>query len=558
MTDLSAGRKPKLSMRATLICSLVVIVAVSCAWWLKSPDNVSKIAFDPAVQVPAQANQIAWADSLHNIASGLATLANKVRGSEGLQEATRLLLAVRSLDDEGLSEIGLVADQGVAGFSWRDGNWIVLPVSSEVGASHLVELLGRRGHQVTELPARDSLRTWRIHTRAKDRVLGHLWLVDQLVIARTKSAPLPTDATPIAAAPEEVDEWLTSKRMKPGALVSKGELNVRWNFTKRDPLLSKLRRALGPAALLFGRYVASFKSAQASLSLRAPGPALNVRLYAPKEQASEVRRYHFGFIENDAALLNLADVLPDEVIAIVRSRIHPNLVSMAAGLLKMAGGVNLGIIDPSLRSLDADALLLEPFDGQLAVALLGVSDEATPDIRQWRGGGWRRQAGVAIAMAMTTDTAANLLVERVRQRLSEDGAGFKTTTLGNWTGLTRKGGQSSWSLVRHKRGVLWILGDGELQRFERVTSGRFPSLGKVVQGALERSVVDGKGQWISALLTTGRAVRSARRRGIPNSITAMVASVAALAAGIELHDDGVSVRLTLRPAKIDNTKKAEK
>ena len=151
-------------------------------------------------------------------------------------------------------------------------------------------------------------------------------------------------------------------------------------------------------------------------------------------------------------------------------------------------------------------------------------------------------------MTLRDDVAAKEVVERARKRLAENGGLQREIELGKWAGVTRKDGD--WAVLRDRRHVVWILGDGELPRFQRVQAGKFPSLGEVLKDDVERAATTGKGAWLSALLTTGRIVRSARRRGIPDAITAMIGSVEALAANVLLHKDGMTLQVQLRPQSV--------
>jgi hypothetical protein len=542
---------------ATFAIVVALVAAIGGAWYVSSTNWSSAGAFDPASHVPKDVDTVAWIGSLGALADGLTEIADRIRGSGGLAEAAKLLLDVPSLDDAGLRAAGLAPQHGAVVFGWRQAYWLVAPLSSAAGADHLLGLFQRRGHPVTELAQQESLRTWQVKDRAGERVVGHLWLKDGLVVGRLAAVSVPSEATPVALEPAEFEIWSAAKRLPSGALDSAGAVISAYSQIGRDDALRRrLRRSLGPASLLFGRYVGSFTRVSVNLRIKAGEPSLDVRLYGPKAQAAEIQRYHHAFITDDKELVDFGDVLPDEVTALARARVNPNLVAMISGVVGLAGGVDLGLVDRSLRSLDMRSLLLDPFDGQLAVAVLGISDDATPDLRRWRGDGWRKMAGVAVAVALKTDTAAAHLLDRIRQRLEDDKISVRDAKLGPWTGLHRESGKASWSLLKRGRAVLWILGDGELARFERVAAGRFPSLAKTLEGDLERAAVTGKGQWLSLLVTTGRAVRSARRRGIPDAITAMVASVTAVAAGVELHEDGATIRLSVRPAPKSRNKQA--
>lgn len=534
--------------------ALVLLLALvgGTVWVLKYREQGTSARFEATAHVPKAAVGVFWTGTLAEIATGLTEVGARIKGSAGLRDAAALLIGVKSLTAAGLTEVGLEAEAGVAGFIWDDAAWLAVPVRSRAGADHLLNLLQRRGHQVEALPAVGSRSFWQIHTRAGDAIAGHSQLEGGVLLTRMV-LPTATAATPTDARIDAFDAWraapkLAGSEAESGAKTPGGRLlHARWRLDKDDPIRSLVRRSLGPASLLFGRFVGSFTDARLDVLITNGAPTVTMKLNAPPDQAAEMRRYHRDFVQDDQALIALGGVLPDEVTAVVRARINPNLVSMVAGLLALGGGIAGDLLDPELRSLDLQPLLLAPFDGQIAVALLGVSDDATPDLQQWRGTGWRKLAGVAAAVALRTDTDATAVIDRVRSRLQENSATFANVSLGEWRGIRRTGGRTSWALLRRDRGVFVILGEGEWERFDRVARGKFPSLGSTLQGPLENAVTSGKGQWLSAVVTTGRTVRSARRRGIPNSITSMVASVSAVALGVDLLDDGVRISASIRP-----------
>ena len=532
-----------------VIAGLVLVVGGAAAWWGMRGDSHDVGDFDVAAQVPKDAVAVAWTGPLVGASDGLQQLGSAVPGLTGVADAARLGLGLRELSADGLSQVGLSAGHGAVAFHWQQAQWLVMPIVGEGGALHLLELAHRRGHASEALPQDGERRGWALRSRDGRSVIGHLWQLGPKIVVRASFVDAPDGATPTDADPSALQQWLSAERLPAKSLDDKGgQLHVRWNIGEHDPLRRRIRRVLGPASLLFGRYVGSFSEARADVRLGKDRVGIRARLQAPKDSAAEIARYHFNFIDSDDALMDLGGVLPDEVSALVRARINPKLVAMVSGLLAMGGGLDLGAVDPVLRTVDANPLFLDMFGGQVADALLGVSDEATPSPRQWLGYGWRKLAGLAIAVTLRDDTAARAAVDRIRGRLDEDKAAHETLTLGAWAGLKRKGRRGAWALLRHKRHILFVLGDGELARFERVQSGRFPSLGASLKSDLERSAVNGKTQWLSTVVTTGRTVRSARRRGIPDAITAMIDSVAAVSAGVQLLDDGAQIEVQLRPA----------
>ena len=539
-----AKARPRRTVWAVAVIAIAVAIAATLA--LRGREIGPQAEFDPAVHVPSDALAVAWTGPLGRLADGLSALAGAVRGAEGLVDAARMLLDVRSVDSDGLDAAGLSSGRGAVGFVWQGASWLVLPVGSSAGAEHVLGLLRRRGHPVVVVSTDGAGGgSWAIRDRADRHVLGHARWRDGVLLVRA-AAPLPMGATLTDADPAALSAWAAAPKLPSGGLEDPGSgVAARWNIGPDDPVRRQLRRSLGPAALLFGRYVGSFTRAEAKLRLDAAGVSLRARLYGPEQQAAEIKRYHHDFIESDAALMPLGEVLPDETTALARLRLNPKLVAMASTFLAMAGGIDLGAVDRSLRTLDAKPLLLDTFDGQLALALLGVSDEATVDPSQWRGYRWREHAGLAIGVTLRTDQDAIALLDRVRGRLDQEKARFSPLSLGKWQGIARRKGVVAWGLARQRRHVLFILGNGEIERLERVAAGKFPSLGAVAATELQRAAMDGKPHWLAVIATTGRTVRSARRRGVPDAITAMIGSVKLVAAGVQLHADGATLDVEL-------------
>ncbi|GEM_PF-3529052 len=539
------------------VAAVAVVAAIGVGVWLGRDGSRSVEAVDPATLVPEDATAVAWVDSFAEVADGLRALARKVPGTAGVVEAAELLLDVPSLDEPGFQARGLTTAAGAVLFLWRDAWWLVTSTPRSEGAEHLATLITRRGHPVKATALAGVERAWAIGKRAGAETAGHMWLNGAEVVIRlgAPAVALARGATPAELSVDDIVAWREAKRLAPGSLAgTEGVVHARWTIGEDDPVRQKLRESLGPATLLFGRYVSSFISARADLGLEDGRASLQLKMRTKPGGGADVRRYHHGYLAKERPRLGLGAVLPDETMALARVRINPNLAGMVAGLLRFAGGRGLGELHASLSGLDIGGLLLSRTDGQLAVALLGLTDEAVPDPRAWRGDRWRKQAGIAVALSMKTDTAAKDVLERIAATLHESKVTTQPLSLGAWQGYRVADKRSEWALLRRGMAVLCVIGDGELKRFERVRDGRFPGLASIARANLSSDVVVGKKQWLGGVLTTGRLVRSARRRGIPDSITAMIASIESLALGVELLDDGMVLRARLEPAPTEPSK----
>lgn len=546
-------------IRAVAAAVIATLVGVG-VWYGVQQRGAAGTRPTAASLVPADAQGVIWTDELAALGRGLLRLQQRMPDSSGLVDAAAMLLKLPGIDAESLRSVGLDPDSPVVVYRWRGGIWVALAVGEPRGAEHLWTVLRNRGHVVEAAESGDS---WRIQSRDGSEVIAAADLLggtlvvrgpDRLAVAVAANSPnghtLPTAATPTALADlADLATWQAAPRIEPDQLTATaGDLHARWQLGKDSAIRKLVRRSLGPAALLFGGYVGSFERVALDVSLDVDNPLVRLQLLTAPGRGADVRKYHQDFIADDSpALLDVGDILPDEPALLVRARVNPRLAAMASGLLRMAGAMDLGVLHPSLRALDTAALLVALLDGQLAVALLGISDEANPDPRTWPRSQVRANLGLAVALSLTNDTAAQTLLARIRALLTESQVKVAAAKLGAWQGFSVLGAGAPWSLVRRGRALLWLGGDGELARFERVDKGRFPSLGRAVSTPLEKELVAGHKRWLGALITTGRIVRSARRRGIPDSLTKMLASVSALAVGVQLHDDGLTVDVQLRP-----------
>jgi len=177
-----------------------------------------------------------------------------------------------------------------------------------------------------------------------------------------------------------------------------------------------------------------------------------------------------------------------------------------------------------------------------------VADDVPLDPRIWPSLSARRSLRAVLALSMRSDVAADALVQRVRTVLDTSTEPSKPAQFGRWTGLAAAGPEAPWWLLRDGRRLALVSGVGAGDDLGRMAAGRFPSLGAVVAGDIERDVVQGRRQWLSVLVTTPRITRSLRRRGVPDHFVQMLGSVAAVAAVVRLTPDGIEFDAALRPA----------
>jgi len=562
--DATGGRTRRVASLAVIGLALAALIAGALWWSARTPAPTPFLLHE---QVPAKATQVVWIDRLGDVVDGLDDLGRRIRGAEGLSEAAALLAGLPRLDRQTLLDAGLDPDAGLV--AWQSGGavWLSTRVAHAGGAEHVVDVLQRRGHSVQPgAAAQDGARLWTIAARGQpDELPGMLRLRDDVLLLRWRlPAAVRSKATKDAkgannAAGDLADDagaaLLTyddlPRKVAAALTAADGVLHARLALTPEVGFHKAARKAIGPGVLLFGRLVDGLQRAELDLRLGPALPRLSLRLLSAPAATKAVADYHQGFLAEGTPLLDLGALLPDEVAAMARLRLNPALLGMVPKILlsRVLPSSSLSWVHPSLAALDAHTLLLDQLDGQVAVGLLGVDDAAPADPRTWAGRGLRRTVGAFVAASMRSDQAARGLLERMQTVLREGGHGTSPQKLGEFAGFTLTHKQAPWTLLRRGRALVWISGPGELQRFERVARGRFPSLASSSGSDVEREVASGGAHWIGLLLTTGRISRSMRRRGIPAHFVRMVGSVAALATVLRVQPDGLALELTVRPRR---------
>lgn len=543
-----------------LLASTVIAGAGLALWWQGA--QAEPAPFPLHAHVPADATQLIWIDHLADLVNGIQGIAADLRGAERLPEAAALLVALPHFDLPTLSAAGFEPEAGLA--LWQSGGdlWGVTRVADDAAADHVADVLRRRGHEVEARPTGPTPGSWwRVARRGEPgRVQAELRLLNHVLLLRwhlqAPAAALLGAAHAAGPAPAQGDaafirhdaaERLPAARMA----TATGQVHARLQSLAELGVHKLARAAIGPAVLLFGRLIDGLQRAELDLDLRGEALALAVRLLSAPGATKATADYHQAFLPEGTPPLELASLLPDEVALLLRARLNPALLAMVPAILRdrLLPASSLSQIHPALAALDAHALLLDQLDGQVAVGLLGVDDEAPADPRLWPARGLRRTVSGFVAVSLRTDQAAQGLLHRVQTVLREAGVAVTSRQVAGFTGVSVAVGPAPWTALRKGRSLIWISGAGEIERFERVAKGRFANLAAAATSALERDLASGRGHWIGGLITTGRIARSLRRRGVPAHFVRMVADVACVATALRLHPDGVNLNLSLRPQK---------
>ncbi len=562
---------------------LVVAVAIATTRGLRVAAIGAPVA--ASTLIPEDAPAYAYCASLGALADDLRQLGAQLEGSGGLSEAAGVALGLPQLDREALTAVGLRPDVGIAAFASAGELWLALPSITQAGVVHIRRTLERRGLGLVEAAPR--------HFRNADANIDLRWLEDGALILRT---PLPAawanalgmvgaarggpagaaangtaasgatangeaangaaggvaGAEPMRLRPfdEAIAAWQQSKRLP--ARVATG-LHAEVRLGANDALRPRLRAAIGPASLLFGRAVDAVAGARRDGDGLSAAPHVRLTLQLPAGLGRELGAYHQDFLAGGQAV-DLGALLPDEVALLLRGRVNPALLDMVPAMLRdrLLPKELLGRLDPALAAVDARALLIEALDGQLFGGLLGVDDSVALGPKLNADLASQLPAvGAFVGVGLRSAEARAALQRAIEAALAAAGRAGSPVTLGAFTGHSYAGSQPHESpettLLGGGRALLVLVGAGEHERWQRVAAGKMPSAASAAASAQERAVLQGQGTWWAASSTLGRVVRAARRRGVPEHFVRMIASVAAVSAGLKLGEEGLTFELVLRP-----------
>lgn len=540
--------KLRLALGAGIV---VLLAAMGALWWLRTEGPAD---FQAHTWVPQGTTELLWTANLEQVARGTADLVARVPGAIGAREVAELLAGVDLLDAEAISEAGFRIDAGLLAYRWHGAVWVVLPLQARKGADHIVDLLRRRGYAPTlQVPSSSDVHAqWSFGDRIDPKKEAlHAWLRQGALVLRWP----PPATTPPEDATQAWTSWRAAPRVPTTFLHGQsGEVHVRAVLNPESELTLALHNALGLGNLLFGGLVDRFVSAQADLSLQAELPSVHLQLRTEPRGAEDVAAFQSGFVrETPGTLLDLGDLLPDETMLLLRARANPGLWSMApSGLRDRSLPASfLGAVHPALNGVDARQALITAFDGQLAAGVLSIADSVPLDPRAWPAVDWRASLGAFAAVLLSSDVAAQTFVQQCRTAIETSADKPTTVQLGSWSGFGVPGPGAPWLLLRKNRSVALVSGPGAEQDLRRIADRRFANLGAAAQGNIEQDLVGGRRFWLGGTATTPRALRSLRRRGVPDHFLQMLGSLSASSLAVQLGADGVDAWLQLRPAPAD-------
>jgi hypothetical protein len=527
---------------AAVVVLLIGLLSAAVVWWSRGPAPLPQWRAER--WLPADAEMVAWSGPIGPAIDALDGLARRLPGISGLLDAVTLMVGTDLRDPTASTRAGLRRDAGWTAALWQSAVWVAIPVSSPSGPVHVIEQLRRRGHAVRQHDGPAGGRRWDLAPRAPGGLAIQVWETDGAAVLR-----LPLDAS---AAADPQTAWqrfgATPKLSAVAVQGAPGLLHVRWPWRDGGQGRTALHAALGPADLLLGGLVDKVQSVEADLSLDVQrGAQLTLALQAGKGQLAEIARYHSGFVDDEAAL-DTGDLLPDETPLLLRARINPALWQSLPPLVRqmVLPAAALQVLHPALSGIDATQLPAV-WDGQLAVGILAVSDTLPLDPSQWPSQSWRGALRPFAILACKTDVQARELMDRLRTALETSAEPPQLWQAGAWAGWQMAGPEAPWALLRKGRALALVSGASAIDDLRRVAEGKFQSLGQVAAASQQQQIVQGRGVWGGGLVQTPRLVRALRRRGVPDYITQLVASVHTVTGSVVLDADALRVEVRLVP-----------
>ncbi len=517
------------------LLALLLLVGVGFgvgAWLTWRHDHLPAVSL--ANQVPATADAVVWLDRMDVAARGLRRLTDRVAGARGVREALQLLADVDPLDREAVQGVGLRPDAGAVLFRWQGALWLALPVADPKGAQHVLTVLKHRGYGC------EGQNPWQVLDRqGAHKQVAEMRLRDGMLLLAWPTGPKAASFGDYDAAAK-----------RPTLTSGPGELHAQLQVAADGPELTAIHGLLGPANLVLGGLVDRVERLDADLQLDVAQPQLHVRLASKPGALADIADYHMRFLpEAPGALLDLGQLLPDETPLLFRARLNPALLALVPQALRDAflPASTLGALHPALNGVDFQRTVLQVWDGQIAIVLLGVADDLPLDPGAWAQRSWRKDLRVGLAFSTHTDTEADAVVQAVRAAMETSADKPTTAQFRDWAGLAVANPDAPWWLLRHGRQLVLVSGHGEGDDLARVATGKFPDLHAAATAPVEKSLLDGAGRWAGVLVETPRIARALRRRGMPDYAVQLLAAVQSLAVAVSLDADALTLDVQLRP-----------
>lgn len=540
---------------------------------------------DALEAVPADARAVAVAPSGEALRERLVELLRGVQGASGVLDLLEARYGLDLRQTDVLRRVGLAARRRVAAFARDD---VVGLAAGVVDAGRLDARLSRilrkrlgasidtpdgpaglRGTARAPTPRDDADATpaWRLAWGVTDRRVAVLLAMPGAAepaerwraFAEAERAALPSEGSDEDGPPAEgstpdegaddgggasaSDEALLAGPAARRAREGLGDVPGLWGVARGAPPLPE---GLGMAKAYLASYARNLSRWSGHLAVRADRLALAVDGHWTGDGALPV-----DWIRVDDPAPRFAELLPRSLTAFLRLRFSPQrILELPDLLLNRVMPAKLGA-GPLARALPGPKTLLELTTGDVALAFLGLDEEATVEqLRAARGRPSKLMQLVHVAAAMSVREPKRIdeLLDGAAERLGGRGWSTPRVEAQGWRGYSfdRGEGGMTWSAVRHEDTLVVLTGGGEVERLLAVAEGRALPLGRASEGEVVERALSGTRSPLGVLLTFTRLARELSSKGLPPYFLEMLSDVRAVAGALALRADGVGVDLDLR------------
>ena len=228
-----------------------------------------------------------------------------------------------------------------------------------------------------------------------------------------------------------------------------------------------------------------------------------------------------------------------------------------AALRGLPGWIRSRVVPEALageigRVLPAPADLLDLASGEVAVAVLGLDPDATVEHLARSGGDvavMLQMVHVALAARVRDVERAREVIDAGKERLAAAGwdvAAVEGSVWGGWTfrrAGTKRRPPGHWAALWQDDVVVWVSGEGEVERFLAMAEGRALPLWQVVKdGVGEAALVDPRTA-LGVFAAFTRITRELADKGSPPYFLKMINDVRAITGAVQADEGGLSLSL---------------
>ncbi|MGM0574993.1 MAG: hypothetical protein ACQEXJ_04595 [Myxococcota bacterium] len=498
--------------------------------------------------VPEEARGVAVVPSLEALRGRLVAFLAGVEGASGALDLVEARYGVNLSDADGLREVGIDPDGSAALFAVDEAGVLAVSVSDDDAFADLVSSRAVKwaGARVEERHGEAGLAgIAEASARPKEAALGDAGPRWKLAWGTTEDGVGVVVLTPGEADPAE--RWRALAGGAGGFAVSDlagrardglGDAPGLWLAVRRSPSVPP---GLGTVGALLAPYLEPLSTWTGHVGLEAEG--LTARVDGVWEGEGT---FPVGWFRPKGEPEALAEHFPKALTAFARVRAD------AGSLRNMPSFLRERVLPSTMpgpvgKLLPSPAEWLDLAAGDVAVALLGIDDEATVEqlVRaQRRPDVILQLLHAGVGLTVRDPAEARRHVEATRERF--EGAGWTTARIEGkaWEGVGFRKGEHAWSALLRDDVMVLLSGSGEVERFLAVAEGRaLPLTAMAEGGGVRAEALTDPQTGVGVLLTFTRITRELADKGLPPYFLQIINDVRSVALAFRPREDGVGLAL---------------